>query len=400
MSTAFFGVIAHAAQPSVVTAPATEISETSATLHAIYHSGNTQGVLIDPPSVYFIYGTSISELYQGTQPFPKPLINHRHVHTIENLVPGQSYFYRAVMNYQGTTSMGDIMRFTTLAPAPAPVPVTNTPAPVNPPANTPTTPSSGTGTTNTNTNTPAPVTNIVNESITGQTADPAPVATNTAPAQTTSTVSTAPARNTASAATTATTATTAISGNGGVTLSITNNTDTLRVGEVVEYVVTVRNTGSTAITNTILFVDMPAELIIDRVSGNNANVQNNSITVNLGTIARNDSEVIRVVTRVNQAPRGNNQIIARAQVVSNRSTVQSTNSAFDTDTLTTQQGFLGLTASAGTAGTSPFGFLGWFMIGLFAILIVVGVRYYRKKEKEPYQGEYYQDADGRIRMNA
>ncbi|MCD8527760.1 MAG: hypothetical protein LRY41_00220 [Candidatus Pacebacteria bacterium] len=44
MSTAFFGVIAHAAQPSVVTAPATEISETSATLHAIYHSGNTQGV--------------------------------------------------------------------------------------------------------------------------------------------------------------------------------------------------------------------------------------------------------------------------------------------------------------------------------------------------------------------
>ncbi|MCD8508387.1 MAG: DUF11 domain-containing protein [Candidatus Pacebacteria bacterium] len=316
-------VLGQTTGPRAITAPATDITPTTATLNATYSSGGFSD-LANPPQVFFHFATTSAGLNdpsvrRGTQPFAKPFSEHRIVEPISGLTPGQRYFFRAVTRYTNENNQqievfGGEESFI----------------------------ASG------------------GQAITAPTPAPAPTNRITATSE-------------------------------DISFMMSNGIETISLGEVFDYVISITNNRTTPLTVMTLYVDLPTEMQIMRITGAQANTEGNesSVSMQLGSLQPNDTRIIRISARVRTVPR-DATLTARAQLLYTRSNQQYIGSAFDSDMY--GGGIMQ------TERTSPVRMLGWIIIFGFLILLIFIILYYRKKSKEKAYPSLYQDPSGRITL--
>lgn len=393
-----------AGNPNVNTLPAGEVSQTSVRLNGVLDPNGVR-LVSENIQAYFMYGTNTSQMNNGTQS-QRRLTSGAFTTTVHNLEPNTTYYFEAVIVYQGEVIKGDTMSFTTASNQPAVVEVENTQTESVPENNSSESESSSNSSSSSNTSN-----NSTNNGSTNNTASPSNTNTSSshqsnsgsATSQNNTSTPASNNNNTATAPASAASSANPVQSN-HLSMSLENNVDTISRNDVIAYDLELRNTRNQAITDTMVFVDVPRNMEVFRVNGAEYVVDGNTLIFDLGTINAGQSVSIRIMTEMRRAPQ-DATIIARAQSLYMYGNTAMTNAAVDIDTYegnTSSSSSAGLAASAGQSGGGGIGFFGWFVILLVIVGVVIGIRIFRKKKvgHSDYD-EFYQDADGSIKpMNS
>ncbi len=170
---------------------------------------------------------------------------------------------------------------------------------------------------------------------------------------------------------------------------------------MVAYDINARNTQSQTMNDLVVFVNIPEDMSIFRITGyDNVNQDGNTLIINGGTLAAGEEISVRIMAELKRTP-SQTDAVARAQALYTYNNNQGTASAFDIDEYATSNvrgGGAALSASAGSAGPSPLGIIGWLIILIMIAAIVFGIRVFLKKKNERAEEmEFFQDEDGNIK---
>lgn len=405
--------------PYVTTSPATNITNTSATLNGFVTDGpcampttgygSQYGAPCYPPvggyqnvNYYFAYGTSQYGLNQQTPTQYLPNGTGTITAYTNNLLPNTTYYFQAVAQNSYGTSRGTVLSFVTGGTTTAPITaitsvatnVTATSARLNGvvtgPSNLPistyfeygTSPSLGTQTglqsvsTYTVTNYFDTISVVPNTTYyyrivaisNGQTYPGATVSFTSG----SNTVVTPPV-----------VVTRVITGTGGgssfVSLNITNQAQSYFPGDTINYVVTYQNISGVTLTNADLDVILPTGVTY-RSSSQGVLTTNNTVHIVLGTLLPNQPPStinIQAVTDINLKP-ANNFITTATLAFTTPGRATDSAIAYVLNSIGSQSNNLAGLALFG-AGFFPNSLLGWILlIGLLLVLILIARYFYHR----------------------
>lgn len=192
-------------------------------------------------------------------------------------------------------------------------------------------------------------------------------------------------------------------GNGSfIRLMITNNRDVVRQGREVAYDLAWENVSGRDLSNLVLEVNFPEQLIITETERGQITRSGNSVIYKIPSLARRESGEMTIYTEVRTGLREGDPVVAQAIMAFENPTTQATENAiaYDADEYSLVSG-AGLGASLFGLGFFPTSLAGWLLILLIIILIVLAVRYFNRRNtvavvnqvpaQAPYSGAPAQD---------
>jgi uncharacterized repeat protein (TIGR01451 family) len=367
--------------PTVETLGATKVKVDSAQLNLFYTARDASFESGEPISTVTIeYGeTSSLGSFTKSRHFTKG--SHTVDFTINDLEQEETYYYRAVLYYDGDVIYGDKLRFTTLDPD------------VNSNLDNDSLDESDSG-SGSGSDGDGDVFGFAN---TG--------GSSSASGSSSSSGSTSGSSSASGSASTGSVAG-ASSANDGDSLGtctdylcliIDNDEEEVAQGDIVTYTVYYENISDIELENATLIIDTPEEM---RVMSTSSRVreQEGDLTVNLRDLRPGEDDTIKVTGRMSKRS-SDDQVIARADVVYGVGSARNTEVAtdYDIDEFNGIAGALG--ASAFGAGFFPATIFGWMLLVaiLLAIIWVVRRFYYRPVLATE---EYYPEQNSPTGMNA
>jgi len=337
--------------PTVATQLASEVTEDSATLNAYFSSRDACYTDFTRPSIIFEFGET-SSLDVQSEAIGATLGSKTISIEVDDLDPGESYYYRAVMYYENDIVRGDKVKFTTKDGN-----------------------NSNSGLVITESNT------IVNNS------------GNTNSGSTTSTVSSGSSNTTTSTSTNSISSNTSnsdssnnVESNGVAGLSIDNSQDIIRNGEYVTYEVSYANlTTDRELEDAVLLVTIPEGMqYISGSDGVSYSTNRNAAIVKLRDVKPGESGEYTVTARVRNIKL--DEAIAEVKLTY-RDLVQGSRenlTALDIDELDVSTYGSPLAAGLFASGFLPGNVFGWLIIAvlLIAIIYLVRVHFWRYYWKE------------------
>lgn len=348
--------------PTVETLGATDITEDSVVLNAYFTSRDAEYGIGDSPVLVFEYGET-SSMGNATEGIPMWMGNRSRGVLIENLDEEEIYYFRAVLYTDDGIIRGDRVKFETKAEEDL----------------------------RSDTLDVLEESNVVRDGTTQgdsvETQTQAQTASSTTSTQTatattpTRTVATNTATVTTPLSATATTRT-GIVNDGNTLLSIDNDEDVLRSGDVVTYDVTIENIADVELENVTLVIKIPEQMSVVSVSGARYNERGDEITVNVGDLKVGEDETIKVTARM-RGRSSDDQVIARVDAIYGLGDIRNnvTSTAYDIDEYRgLNNNALGATAAG--AGFFPTTIFGWILVILIILAIVAVARQYMLREKK------------------
>lgn len=336
--------------PTIATQLASNVTEDSATLNAYFSSRDACYTDFSRPQVIFEFGET-SSLDVQSEPIGA-MIGTRNISIeVEDLDPGESYYYRAVMYYGNDIVRGDKVKFFTKGDD-----------------------GSDTGLVITESNTILGAGNTTNSGSTTQT-----VSSNSSTTSTSSVSSTSTSSNSG----------TNTESNGVAALSIDNDQDIIRNGEYVTYEVTYANlTNDRELEDAVLLVTIPEGMqYISGSDGVSYSSNRNAALVKLRDVQPGESGEYTVTTRVRNIKL--DEAIAEVKLTY-RDLVQGSRenlTAFDIDELDISTYGAPLAAGLFASGFLPGNVFGWLIIAvlLIAIIYLIRVHFWRYYWKDTPQ---------------
>ena len=163
------------------------------------------------------------------------------------------------------------------------------------------------------------------------------------------------------------------SGSDLVTLTITDNSDSVRAGDTVTYIVNYQNISSLTLSNVVLSVILPSGITF-RQSSAGVYGANNTVTDAIGTLTAKQQGVVSVTGVIDQNISPTNTFMATATMVYTKpSKVQGSAIAYDVDTIGGNNLF-GAAAFFGWGGVWYWWY--WILFLLILIILILIARYY------------------------
>lgn len=333
--------------PTVATQLASSITEESATLNAYFSSRDACYTDFTRPQVVFEFGETTSMGVQS-EPIAATIGSKTISIEVEDLDPGESYYYRAVMYYGNNIVRGDRVRFDTKD--------------------------------NSNSNTGI----VITESDT---------VINSGNSISTSTVSSSSSSTSTSASTVSASSSsnsrTNSESNGVAALSIDNNQDIIRNGEYITYEIKYANlTTDRELEDAVLLVSIPAGMqYISGSDGVSYSNNRNAAIVKLRDVDPGESGEYTVTARVRNMKL--DEAIAEVELTY-RDVVQGSRenlTAFDIDEIDISTYGAPLAAGLFASGFLPGNVFGWLIIAvlLIAIIYLIRVHFWRYYWREAPQ---------------
>ncbi len=325
--------------PSIITAGVSNISKSSARLTARYDSRSPYAG-VNEGYVSFEYGTSANNLAFTSKQMRQHSGSRPVNIDIEGLNTGTTYYYRAVLQYDGGALYGQIKSFSTSAVVINTAPTSST--------STGSTTNNGNSSSNTNTGSSNNNGSSSNNSNSSSNANSGTSSSNSSTASGTAT-------------------------NSFARLSITDNETRIERGDEVTYVVTYE--ARQALQDAELVIELPAGMVISDTTRGKIGKDDATVTVDLGDLAAGAKRTIEIDARLNKNYQDGKDLGATAELSFEAS--NSARSLTATDT-TEFSGDSNLGASIFGTGVSMNLFQWILVAGLLAAIIILARKQFAK----------------------
>lgn len=168
-------------------------------------------------------------------------------------------------------------------------------------------------------------------------------------------------------------------GNSLVEITIDSRYETVNIGENIDYTVTYKNKSNReSFQDVVISVLFPQNVDFVKSQQGTYSPTDNTLTIQLGTLAPNESGSIYFTGKVKNSARVNDLLVTSATLAfKNFGNSLDTAIAYETNTVTSNRNgnFLGAWALFGDNGILPTTFIGWLLL----ILIIMGIIYLARK---------------------
>lgn len=329
-------------QPSLALLGAKDLSPTQATVSVAFDSATAEyaGLWESKPVVSVQYADANTGSQMVTPSYEQVYGSRTISFTLDNLVPGTTYQYRAIMLYNGQSTQTSLQRFTT--------PKTSA--------------SSGSGSGSASTTSSG--------GSSGSAGSSTLISTKTTSAAAKTAGVTKVADNLQSIVMTG-----GYGSKNGVAMSITDSHARVVGGDVLTYTIQYHNSNQRTLKTARIVVDLPDQYAFDQGDANTvSDTGSNIVTIYLGSIEPGESGQVTFTARA--IGPDNLGVVTRANLVYLGGSV----SAADRDTYVGGSKTV-LGASVFGAGFFPQTFFGWVLVILIIVIIVIAARRYMSKPK-------------------
>jgi len=175
--------------------------------------------------------------------------------------------------------------------------------------------------------------------------------------------------------------TTVIGAASPVMLKIENHYNNIRIGDVLEYIVTYKNIGKATLKNPILQVILPENIVFQNSSRGIYSAATQTLSIPLDDLKGGESGIVYLQGKVNPSRDGNRQVVTNAVLIyTNTNGAQENAMAYVLNDMDSNSS-LSLSAAAFMSGFYSLGLLGLLFLLLIILLIVYLVRRSMYKRK-------------------
>ena len=169
-----------------------------------------------------------------------------------------------------------------------------------------------------------------------------------------------------------------------IMLSIDTRFDNAYSGDTIDYIVKYKNTSGSTLSNAILHIEFPKEVTFRRANEGHYNQKDHTLTLDLGTLSRGESDEITVSVRAESSIRARTELVTKATLAFTMPNSAQENAiayAITKVSDTTIRGnSLAGTALFGGDGFLPNSLIEWLILIVLMAFIIAGFRYYKHAE--------------------